>query len=83
MPWWSERLKIRSVSISNGITAIGNYAFCTCRNLKFGYLPGSVTKIGDYAFHGCVALIDVEVWENTQIGRNAFPSLDVITHVIG
>lgn len=42
-----------SVTIGDGATSIGNYAFYGCDGLTSITIPGSVASIGDYAFYGC------------------------------
>jgi uncharacterized repeat protein (TIGR02543 family) len=39
------------VTIPNGITAIGDMAFCGCTNLTSMRIPSSVVQMGDYAFY--------------------------------
>ena len=42
-----------SVTIPNGVTSIGDYAFYYCEGLTSITIPNSVTSIGEYAFGGC------------------------------
>ncbi len=44
---------IASISIPNGVTAIGEGAFKDCLNLTAVRIPASVTSIGSNAFSGC------------------------------
>ncbi len=55
-PWFSERLNIKRVEISDGITYVGDYAFYYCVNMKSVEIPGTVKTVGDYAFYKCTAL---------------------------
>lgn len=41
---------VQSITVSSGITTIGNRIFTDCDNLKTASLPGTVTSIGDSAF---------------------------------
>ena len=45
--------KIESIILPNGLTCIGNAAFCGCANLKEIKLPDTLTEIGEGAFCGC------------------------------
>ena len=45
-----------SVTIPEGVTSIGNYAFYYCTNLQTVFIPESVQKIGEYAFYGCTSI---------------------------
>ncbi len=65
---------IKSYIISDGVTAIGNGAFCNCENLTSVTIPDSVRTIGDEAFYSCDSLEDVyydgveEQWNKITIG---------------
>ncbi len=39
---------LTSVTIGNGVTDIGYYAFAVCGGLTSVTIPGSVTRIGDF-----------------------------------
>ena len=47
---------VTSVTLPESITAIGDYAFCSCESLASFSVPASVEKIGMYAFANCHAL---------------------------
>ena len=71
-PWYSSRLLIKSVSIKDGATRIGDSAFINCKNLSSITIPNSVTSIAQDAFDGCNKLNSViylgtkEEWEKIQ-----------------
>ena len=50
-----------SVSIPNGVTSIGNYAFSGCSGLTSVTIPNSVTTIGRSAFTNCTKLASVNI----------------------
>ena len=55
------------------VTYIGDYAFATCEDLQYVYIPSHVETIGDRAFYGCDELCYVSVPENCKsIGAEAF-----------
>ena len=54
---YSYRLK--SVSIPNTVTSIGNNAFENCKGLVGITIPNNVTTIGSYAFYNCGMLNQV------------------------
>lgn len=69
-----------TVTISNGVTQIGSYAF-GYSDLAYVNIPDSVTYIGDYAF--CrTSLTDVTIGNGVkQIGNVAFSGCPLLSHV--
>ena len=63
------------VTISEGVTEIGPYAFSGCRRLVSVSLPSTVTTIGESAFSSCSVLTSIDFQNGlTEIGTNAFYS---------
>ncbi len=52
VPWNAHRAEITNVSVANGITTIGGYAFTQCQMTNF-VIPDSVTTLGKDCFAGC------------------------------
>ena len=50
---------VTELTIPDGVSSIGNYAFSYCRGLTSVTIPDSVTSIGDYAFWDCRGLTTV------------------------
>ncbi len=77
-PWYGYlQSQITSVIINDGVTSIGNYAFCdTSGNgavLMSVTIPNSVTSIGEGAFYGCTNLTSITISSSvTSIGEGAF-----------
>ena len=63
--------KVTAVTISAGVTRIGNSAFEDCTKLTSVTIPSSVTVVGKGAFDGCTKLAKVRVI-NGKIYKNAF-----------
>ena len=64
---------LKSVTIGNGVTEIGNNAFYYCKTLTSVTIGNSVTNIGNNAFYGCEKLIDINIPDSvTSIGYSAF-----------
>lgn len=59
VPWNSYISSIKSVTIENGVTSIGDWAFPCCKALASITIPGSVQEIGIGAFNGCSGLTSV------------------------
>ena len=81
VPWGSNADMIKTVSIENGVTSIGKYAFDYCSNLTSVTIPNSVTSIGDYAFRSC-GLTSITIPNSVKsIGDYAFDSCSSLTSV--
>lgn len=64
---------IRSVSISENVTTIGESCFSECEDLTSINLPASVKSIGAYAFNGCSKLAAIGLPAGlTSMGKGAF-----------
>ncbi len=65
--------KLTSVTLSNGIKYIGEYAFNSCKSLKSITIPDSVIKLEGCSFFGCGNLSDVKIGNGVkEIGAYAF-----------
>lgn len=69
-PWYSLRDEITELSIGEGVTAIGDYAFMECSEVQDIYVPSSVQRIGNGAFY--------RTWPSTIslpfVGESASPT---------
>ena len=78
-----ETILITDLIIPDGVTSIGNYAFCNCTSLTSVTIGNSVTSIGSSAFDGCSSLTSITIPDSvTSIGSNLFDScinLKVVT----
>lgn len=69
-PWGSG---IRTVTVKEGVTSIGQNAFAYCTKLSYIDLPEGVVSIGQSAFAGCTGLMTVVTRQGlTSVGTNAF-----------
>ena len=50
-PWYSSYSKVKSITVGEGITAVGLYVFDSCYATSVS-LPETLTSIGKYAFRG-------------------------------
>ena len=60
-PWYDYRASITAVSLPEGLTSIGAYAFSGCTGLTSVTIPSSVTNINNSAFSGCTGLNAVHI----------------------
>ena len=73
---------IKSVTIHNSVTSIGDNAFYYCKALKSITIPNSVTSIGGSAFQNCYALTSVTIPDSvTSIGSSAFSNCAALESV--
>lgn len=73
VPWYNERSSIKNLSLPEGLTYIGGYAFYDCDGLTQVTIPNSVTSIDSYAFRDCSYLASVVIGTSvTSIGNDAF-----------
>ena len=64
---------VKELVICDGITSIGNYAFCGASGLEKLSIANTVTNIGDFAFLYDINLENVKLPNKIEsIGRNAF-----------
>ena len=71
--WHSFKTSIKTATIEDGVTSIGDYAFYYCKNLTSVEIPNSVTAIGDDAFSYCESLTGVNIPNGvTEIGASTF-----------
>ena len=73
---WNDVLQkqVKNVTVAEGATSIGAYAFYTCSNLKTVVLPSTLTSVGGQAFSGCMALAEIDLSQTqvTSIGDYTF-----------
>ncbi|HEY3856570.1 MAG TPA: leucine-rich repeat domain-containing protein [Verrucomicrobiae bacterium] len=76
--------QLTSVTISEGVTNIGNYAFNYCNRMTAATIPASVITLSDYAFNGCVSLTGIYFQGNAPAlgGPNVFGSIDPTTATV-
>ena len=74
---------LKSVTIGNSVTSIGEYAFLGCSGLTSIEIPNSVTSIGDWAFYDCSGLTSIVIGNSvTSIGDFAFCGCSGLTSIV-
>lgn len=72
-PWSGYYEEVKKVTLSKGITTVGNNAFSCLSNVTAVEIPGTVTSIGDAAFTGCTSLKEIIIPNSVKtIGDSAF-----------
>lgn len=73
-PWYAYNAEIRKVSLPDGLTHIGEYAFSYgYDNLTSVTIPAGVTSIGERAFQACQNLASITIPDSlSSIGPLAF-----------
>lgn len=64
--WYSLSDYITHVVVEEGVTAIGQYAFCECTAVVTVTIPSTMRTIGDYAFYYCTGTTDVYIHEDLE-----------------
>ncbi len=72
--WYhEERGLIMSLSVEDGITSVGDYAFQRLNSVRHVLLSDTVTSIGNGAFYSCFSLPELNLPESvTSVGDKAF-----------
>ena len=82
VPWSDYKIYIKYVTLPDGLTSIGNYAFYYCESLTSITIPNSVTTIGGSAFYRCTSLTSITIPNSvTSIGDKAFYECSSLTSV--
>lgn len=72
--------ELKSVSIPEGISIIGEEVFYGCQGLEKVTIPSTVTKIGKRAFYGCELLKSINIPQNVvSIREEAFGGCTALT----
>lgn len=59
---WSEYLdQISRIVVAEGVTSVGDYAFCGSSSIIDIQLADSVKSIGEYAFSSCIGLTEIKI----------------------
>lgn len=81
-PFSENKETLITVSVKQGVTAIGAMAFMNCTNIAEINLPDSIEQIGTDAFSQCKALQNIYLSENVEvIGPSAFSGCSSLTEV--
>lgn len=71
-PWAKYRDEIVAVSVGEGVTSIGEFAFAGMKRLTTASLSSTVETVGGWAFYEDSDLLTVDLASVTEIGESAF-----------
>ena len=81
-PWYNYRGAIVSVTVSSGVTNIGNNAFIYLDKVASATIADTVITIGNNAFQGCTSLAKITVPAKVvTIGNYAFQGCSSLANV--
>ena len=73
---------LRTITLPDSVTSIGDYAFYDCSSLTSITIPDGVTSIGGHAFCDCSSLTSITIPEGvTSIGNWAFYGCTSLTGI--
>lgn len=82
-PWYPHVNRISSLTIGEGVTRIGDYAFMLCSFVTEVVIPESVTSMGDWAFFICTGLQEAYIGDGvTEIAAKAFAECTALKTVV-
>lgn len=82
-PWYPHVNRISSLTIGEGVTRIGDYAFMLCSFVTKVVIPESVTSMGDWAFYSCTGLQEAYIGDGvTEIAAKAFAECTALKTVV-
>ena len=77
-----EETNIENITLPEGITSIGQWAFYKCVNLKSVTIPDSVTSISSWAFYNCSSLESLTIPDSVKvIGNETFYNCKSLTSI--
>ncbi|MBR4873331.1 MAG: leucine-rich repeat protein [Clostridia bacterium] len=68
-PWYSYASSITKITIAEGVTSVGKYAFNTCAVSEI-VLPDTLSKISSFAFRECKALTAIDFPSSVEVILN-------------
>lgn len=81
-PWAEYAGTVTSLTVEQGVTSIGNYAFADLDNLKTANIKSTPTRLGEGAFYGCSALTDIDGIESVRtIGAKCFEDCSSLSEI--
>ena len=81
-PWEARKSSVKTVTVGDGVTTLGDYAFNGCANLTTINLPNGLKTIGSSVFYNCDSLVTIAFPNTvTSIGGYCFSNCDKLKKV--
>ena len=77
-----RNLGIKSITIPDSVTSIGQYAFDGCTGLTSITIGNSVTSIGQYAFKGCTGLTSITIMGKPYFNNYCFQNTSKVEQLV-
>ena len=80
IPWYSHHQSIKSITVGEGVTSIGSWAFADCESLTSASLPSTLTELGNCVFLDCDSIKSISLPNKLKyIGYDAFANCRSLT----
>lgn len=81
-PWRAYASQVTELTIEEGVTTVGTYAFGKLKNLQSISLPSTMTTIGKYSFYGCSSLDNLIIPGTATLGDSSFANCTSLKNLI-
>ena len=81
VPWYLYRDGVKTVTVGNGITTVGGYAFSGCTELTTADIAQSVKTLGAKCFTGCGKMTSLSITGVENISGTMFVGCDKLMTV--
>ena len=81
-PWYAYHEQIKTVSMEEGVTSIGDYAFWGFQDMESLSIPKSIEVIGKNSIEDCFSLTSIAIPENVEfIGYDALHNCTSLVYI--
>ena len=81
--WNEDYAAVKSITINDGVTTIGSYAFSPSQNIQSISIANTVKEIGNYAFFDCTGTTEIIIPDGViSIGDGAFSACQLFENLV-